>query len=69
MRSQGEKPSEAQNGQTGHTLKRVVPTDRIETHTPVGHFDGCHCPLGPVVVVVTSEVLDLSMSDATVLAI
>lgn len=59
LRTRGEKPMGGQRGHSGHTLQRVAPPDRIETHDPASECAVCHRPLGSAVVVERRQVFDL----------
>ena len=59
LRTPGEKPSGGQAGHAGHTLERVTPPDRIETHGPASHCEVCQRPVSGAVVVETRQVFDL----------
>ena len=59
LRPVGEKPTGGQKGHAGHTLQRVAPPDRMETHAPASHCDACHRPLDTAVVVESRQVFDL----------
>jgi transposase len=59
QRKAGQNPTGGQQGHTGHTLKKVMQVDRIETHAPPRHCDACHRPLHKAEVVETRQVFDI----------
>lgn len=61
QRKAGQNPTGGQKGHTGHTLKKVVKVDHIESHAPPSYCDACHSRLSDGVIVETRQVFDIPL--------